>query len=42
MLSQGIVALWALRSGEVKSGPNKGEKIQMEGMKMGSEGKKEL
>ena len=42
MVSQGVVALWALRAGEVKTGVNEGEKIRMEGMKVGGEGKKEL
>ncbi|EME44653.1 hypothetical protein DOTSEDRAFT_172949 [Dothistroma septosporum NZE10] len=42
MVSQGIVALWALRAGEVKSGPNKGEKIKMEGMGVKAQGKKEM
>ena len=45
MLSEGIVALWTLRSGTVKTGANKGEKVKM-GMAAGSgekvEVKKEL
>ncbi|CAK4010381.1 related to GET1 [Lecanosticta acicola] len=45
MISEGIVALWTLKSGEVKTGPNKGEKLKMSsaaGAAAESETKKEL
>lgn len=40
LVSEGIRATWALRSGRVVEGENKGEKIRMEGI--GADGKKEL
>lgn len=45
MASEGVVALWTLRSGEVKVGGNKGEKVKMEPVGAGGGGtgeKKEL
>lgn len=41
MVSEAVVALWTLRSGEVKVGQNKGEKVKMDPM-AASKGKKEL
>lgn len=34
MASEGVLALWTLRDGKVHTGPNKGEKIKREPMKV--------
>lgn len=36
MVSEGVVALWTLESGEVKVGENRGEKVRVEPVRTGA------